>query len=249
MKLTSEQRLLGANQDLLQEFAGQLKRQRRLRYGGVPFISRSVDNTHTLIRLSENYNRTAYLLESSLGTLIFGGKSIIESLDGLIEQHNPIYDEIVREFVNLDRRGETTWARIGWESSGASLARKLKTRESKELLALVGGYEEMARGYVENIRLELESMMGGMENLQKRISRDILSLSQVTVDSEANGSIGMPLKRQLEAVEETVAAMLRKRRQRTRRSAACSMGVLGNKARNETGMYLDIFTPTRTSTT
>lgn len=118
--------------------------------------------------------------------------------------------------------------------------RKTRIRERKQLLALVGSYEEKARGYVENIRLELESMMGEMETLQQRVVTSFLSL-----DTRPSSATEIPLERQLEVVEQAVSAMLERRARRTRR--ACSTGALtGRRVKNETRSYRDIFTPTRT---
>lgn len=230
--------ILEANQEFLGEFTSQLKRQRRLRYTSFPFITKSVNNLHTRILLSENFDKTARLLDSNIRTLISSGKRITQSLDYLSQQHNPIYDEIVREFVGIEQREEIPW--IGWEGPRAGAMRKTRIREKKQLLALVGSYEEKARGYVESIRLELESMMGEMETLQQRVATSFLS-----VDTRTNSSTEIPLERQLEVVEQAVASMLEKRVRRTRR--ACPTGApIDRRAKNETRSYQDIFTPTRT---
>lgn len=208
-------------------------------------MSKSADSPHTRIRLLENFDKTVGLLGSNLETLISSGKRIIKSLDSLSEQHNPIYEEIVREFVNIERREETPWTRIGLESPRAGAVRKLRIRESKDLLALVGSYEEKARGYVENIRLELGSMMGEMEILQRRVSNNLLNFG---IDIKANGVTEIPLERQLEAVEQVMASMLNKRIRRTRHP--CPIDVtIGRMAKNETGGFRGVFTPTRTSET
>lgn len=208
-------------------------------------MSKGVNSPHIDFRLSENFDRTTQVLNSNIETLISSGKRIVVSLESLSQQHNPIYDEIVREFVNIERREENLWTRIGWESSGASIVRKMKIRENKELLTLVGSYEEKARGYVENVLLELESMVGEMEVLQKRVSENLLGFG---VKARAGSATEIPLERQLEAVEQTVASILNERTRRTRSS--CSMGRIINRgARNETRSYRNIFTPTRTSKT
>lgn len=194
-----------------------------------------MDTLHTHVWLSENFDRAARLLDSNIKTLISNGKNITQFLDSLSQQHNPIYDEIVREFVGIEREG-IPWTRIGWE---AGAVRKTRIRERKQLLALVGSYEEKARGYVENIRLELESMMGEIESLQQRVVTSFLSL-----DTRPSSATEIPLERQLEVVEQSVAAMLERRVRRTRR--ACSTGVTGRRVKNETRSYRDIFTPTRT---
>lgn len=197
-----------------------------------------MNNLHTRILLSENFDKTARLLDSNIRTLISSGKRITQSLDYLSQQHNPIYDEIVREFVGIEQREEIPW--IGWEGPRAGAMRKTRIREKKQLLALVGSHEEKARGYVESIRLELESMMGEMETLQQRVATSFLS-----VDTRTNSSTEIPLERQLEVVEQAVAAMLEKRVRRTRR--ACSTGApIDRRVKNETRSYQDIFTPTRT---
>lgn len=201
---------------------------------------KGVDTLHTNAWLSENFDRTARLLDSGIRTLISNGKNITQSLDALSQQHNPIYDEIVREFVGIERREGMPWTRIGWESPRAGAVRKMRIRERKQLLVLVGSYEERARGYVENIRLELESMMSEMGTLQQRVTTSFLSL-----DTRAGSATEIPLGHQLEAVEHAVAAMLEKRAWRTKKS--CSTGVLiGRRVKNETRSYQDIFTPTRT---
>lgn len=208
-------------------------------------MSKSADSPHTRIRLLENFDKTVGLLGSNLETLISSGKRIIKSLDSLSEQHNPIYEEIVREFVNIERREETPWTRIGLESPRAGAIRKLRIRESKDLLALVGSYEEKARGYVENIRLELGSMMGEMEILQRRVSNNLLNFG---IDIKANSVTEVPLERQLEAVEQVMASMLNKRIRRTRHP--CPIDVtISRMAKNETGGFRGVFTPTRTSET
>ena len=56
-----------------------------------------------------------------------------------------------REFTAIGRAQTTLWTR----------ARGLDYLESKELLALVGTYEEKARGYVERIRMEYIALRGG----------------------------------------------------------------------------------------
>lgn len=201
---------------------------------------KGVDTLHTNAWLSENFDRTARLLDSGIRTLISNGKNITQSLNALSQQHNPIYDEIVREFVGIERREGMPWTRIGWESPRAGAVRKMRIRERKQLLVLVGSYEERARGYVENIRLELESMMSEMKTLQQRVATSFLSL-----DTRAGSTTEIPLGHQLEAVEHAVAAMLEKRTWRTKKS--CSTGVLiGRRVKNETRSYQDIFTPTRT---
>lgn len=208
-------------------------------------MSKSADSPHTRIRLLENFDKTVGLLGSNLETLISSGKRIIKSLDSLSEQHNPIYEEIVREFVNIERREETPWTRIGLESPRAGAVRKLRIRESKDLLALVGSYEEKARGYVENIRLELGSMMGEMEILQRRVSNNLLNFG---IDIKANGVTEIPLERQLEAVEQVMESILNKRIRRTRHP--CPIDVtISRMAKNETGGFRGVFTPTRTSET
>lgn len=203
-------------------------------------MTKSVDTLHTHVWLSENFDRAARLLDSNIRTLVSNGKNITQFLDSLSQQHNPIYDEIVREFVGIERREGIPWTRIGWEGPRAGAVRKTRIRERKQLLALVGSYEEKARGYVENIRLELESMMGEMEALQQRVVTSFLSL-----DTRPSSATEIPLERQLEVVEQAVAAMLERRARRTRR--ACSTGILTDRrVKNETRSYRDIFTPTRT---
>lgn len=203
-------------------------------------MAKSVDSLHTHIWLSENFDRTARLLDSNIRTLIFNGKHITMSLDSLSQQHNPIYDEIVREFVGIEQREEIPWTRIGWEGPRAGLVRKTRIRERKQLLALVGSYEEKARGYVENIRLELEGMMGEMETLQQRIATSFLS-----IETRTSSGTEIPPERQLEAVKQAVAEMLEQRARRTRR--VCSAGVpINHRIKNETRSYQKIFIPTRT---
>lgn len=203
-------------------------------------MTKGVNSPHTRFLLSENFNKTARLLDSNIRVLVSNGKRITESLDSLSQQHNPIYDEIVREFVGIERREGIPWTRIGWESPRAGAVRKARIRERKKLLELVGSYEERARGYVENIRLELESMMGKMESLQQRVTTDFLS-----INTRTNGATEIPLESQLEVVEQAVATMLEKRVRGARQ--ACSTGVLiGRRVKNETRSYQDIFTPTRT---
>lgn len=82
--------------------------------------------------------------------------------------------------------------------------------------------------------------MGEMETLQQRVATGFLG-----VDTRTNSPTEIPLERQLEVVEQAVAAMLEKRVRRTRRT--CSTGVhIDRSVKNETRSYQDIFTPTRT---
>ncbi|KAH0609559.1 uncharacterized protein H6S33_013045 [Morchella sextelata] len=235
--------LLGANQKFLGEFA---ELQQRGRYISMPFISKKSNTEHTTTQLSANYKKTAHLLESNIEVLISTGESIIASLDALCQQHHPIYDEIVREFVSIERQEGSPWVRIGWESPGASVVRKTKMRESQALLAAVGSYEEKARGYVENIHLELETMVGEMRNLQRRVSRVLVNIGND--NTGVDYSVEISLERQVEAVEEAVGVMIRRRTQKTR---VCHVSTVENRlrARNDTGSYMGSFTPTRTSST
>ncbi|KAI5842560.1 hypothetical protein DFP73DRAFT_480233 [Morchella snyderi] len=235
--------LLGANQEFLGEFA---ELQQRGRYITIPFISKRANAKHTTTQLSANFKKTAHLLESNIKALISTGESIVASLDALCQQHHPIYDEIVREFVSIERQEGSPWTRIGWESPGASVVRKTKMRESLALLAAIGTYEEKARGYVENIHLELETMVGEMKNLQRRVSRVLVNFRND--DAGANYSAEISLERQVEAVEEAVGVMIRRRTQKTR---VCHVSTVENRlrARNDTGSYMGSFTPTRTSST
>jgi hypothetical protein len=212
----------------------------------MPFISKKSNTEHTTTQLSANYKKTAHLLESNIEVLISTGETIIASLDALCQQHHPIYDEIVREFVSIERQEGSPWVRIGWESPGASVVRKTKMRESQALLAAVGSYEEKARGYVENIHLELETMVGEMRNLQRRASRVLVNIGND--NTGVDYSVEISLERQVEAVEEAVGVMIRRRTQKTR---VCHVSTVENRprARNDTGSYMGSFTPTRTSST
>lgn len=87
-------------------------------------------------------------------------------------------------------------------------------------------------------------MVGEMKNLQRRVSRVLANFAND--DAGMNYSTEISLERQVEAVEEAVGVMIRRRTQKTR---VCHVSTVENRlrARNDTGSYMGSFTPTRTS--
>lgn len=149
------------------------------------------------------------MLESNLRLLVADGETIFASLTQLTEQHKPIYDEIVREVVDIKKEEAVVLSSL-WTKVGGNAAQRKNFRENAELLALIGSYEEQARGYVESTVLELDRMTADLENLRRRVAEPLL----VPETGGREEPAGIPLGVHVEAIETAVDRLVRKRRQR-----------------------------------
>lgn len=151
------------------------------------------------------------MLESNLRLLVADGETIFASLTQLTEQHKPIYDEIVREVVDIKKEEAVVLASL-WTKVGGNAAQRKNFRENAELLALIGSYEEQARGYVESTVLELDRMTADLENLRRRVAEPLLVPE--TGGRGREEAAGIPLSVHVESIETAVDRLVRKRRQR-----------------------------------
>lgn len=168
-------------------------------------------------------------INSTISTLTQETGTILRSLSTLSHQHAPIYASIVREFTMIERAQTTLWTR----------ARGVDYSESKELLALVGTYEEKARGYVERIGMEYVSLRGELASLREGLK----------MTGRVSGGEPAPLEAQVRAVR----GMVRLKETRGARMSARS-GCLGGigKGGGSAGAvmgYRGMFAPTKTKTT
>lgn len=180
--------------------------------------SREPSDPRTRARVAETFNKAAEVLESNLRLLVADGETIFASLTQLTEQHKPIYDEIVREVVDIKKEEAVVLASL-WTKVGGNAAQRKNFRENAELLALIGSYEEQARGYVESTVLELDRMTADLENLRRRVAEPLLvpEASAGAGGAARRGreeAAGIPLGVHVEAIETAVERLLRKRRQR-----------------------------------
>lgn len=180
------------------------------------YYSDEPDDPRTRARVAETFNKAAEVLESNLRLLVADGETIFTSLTQLTEQHKPIYDEIVREVVDIKKEEAVVLSSL-WTKVGGNAAQRKNFRENAELLALIGSYEEQARGYVESTVLELDRMTADLENLRRRVAEPLL------ISSGGNGKgkrgrdddiASIPLSVHLDAIETAVERLVRKRAQR-----------------------------------
>jgi hypothetical protein len=181
------------------------------------YYSDEPDDARTRARVAETFNKAAEVLESNLRLLVADGETIFASLTQLTEQHKPIYDEIVREVVDIKKEEAVVLSSL-WTKVGGNAAQRKNFRENAELLALIGSYEEQARGYVESTVLELDRMTADLENLRRRVAEPLL------ISGSSNGKGGkrgrdddiasIPLSVHLDAIEGAVERLVRKRAQR-----------------------------------
>ncbi|CUS07528.1 unnamed protein product [Tuber aestivum] len=173
----------------------------------------------THARISETFNKAAEVLESNLRLLVSDGETIFTSLTALTEQHKPIYDEIVREVVDIKKEEALVLSSL-WTRFGGNAAQRKNFRENAQLLAVIGSYEEQARGYVESTVLELDRMTADLELLRRRVAEPLLvdggSAGVGGARGKARGA-QIPLSVHIEAIEGAVARLVRKRAQRRER--------------------------------
>lgn len=218
-------RLLSINQYALRELT-MIKRESQHR----PFLYRLLtptsffrssshyshepDDPRTRARVAETFNKAAEVLESNLRLLVADGETIFASLTQLTEQHKPIYDEIVREVVDIKKEEAVVLSSL-WTKVGGNAAQRKNFRENAELLALIGSYEEQARGYVESTVLELDRMTADLENLRRRVAEPLLIPESSGQGKHGRDDIAsIPLSVHLEAIETAVERLVRKRQQR-----------------------------------
>ncbi|KAG0636028.1 hypothetical protein HOY80DRAFT_393310 [Tuber brumale] len=173
----------------------------------------------THARISETFNKAAEVLESNLRLLVSDGETIFTSLTALTEQHKPIYDEIVREVVDIKKEEALVLSSL-WTRFGGNAAQRKNFRENAQLLAVIGSYEEQARGYVESTVLELDRMTADLELLRRRVAEPLLvdgaSAGAGRAGDKARGA-QIPLSVHIEAIEGAVTRLVRKRAQRRER--------------------------------
>jgi len=173
----------------------------------------------THARISETFNKAAEVLESNLRLLVSDGETIFTSLTALTEQHKPIYDEIVREVVDIKKEEALVLSSL-WTRFGGNAAQRKNFRENAQLLAVIGSYEEQARGYVESTVLELDRMTADLELLRRRVAEPLLvDGGNVGVGGARDKARGaqIPLSVHIEAIEGAVTRLVRKRAQRRER--------------------------------
>ncbi|RPA98866.1 hypothetical protein L873DRAFT_1828302 [Choiromyces venosus 120613-1] len=184
---------------------------------------------HNYHQLANPHAHLSLRINTTLSTLSHSTTTILHSLQALSAQHAPIYTSIIREFTAIERAQTTLWTR----------ARGKDYRENRELLALVGTYEEKARGYVERIMLEYVALHGELAGLAERLKKE----GSVRV-SACDG--GVRVEEQVRAVRK-MAALKESRNARMSARNRCLGGV--GKSRVGGMGYHGLFTPTKTRIT
>ncbi|CAZ82638.1 unnamed protein product [Tuber melanosporum] len=179
--------------------------------------------------LSTAHEILAHHINNTLSALAQETGAILRSLRTLSHQHAPIYASIVREFTAIERAQTTLWTR----------ARGVDYSESKELLALVGTYEEKARGYVERVGMEYVALRGELVGLREGLKEA----------GRVSGGELVPFEAQIRAVR----GMVELKRTRDARMSARS-GCLGGVGKRSGGGgaavgYRGLFKPTKTKIT
>ena len=190
----------------------------------------------TRAQIAATFNKAAEVLESNLRQLVADGETIFTSLTHLSEQHKPIYDEIVREVVDIKKEEEVVLSSL-WTKMGGNQLQRKNFRDNAKLLEMIGKYEEEARGYVESTVLELDRMMQDLEVLRRRVAEPLL------VGEGANkhmnvGAGDIPLQVHIEAIENAVDRLTRKRGERREREDSYLKALIDN---NERGTRVEIF--------
>ncbi|KAF8474623.1 hypothetical protein BDZ91DRAFT_844927 [Kalaharituber pfeilii] len=208
----------------------------------IPHASPSAPVVHrhspqTRAQIAATFNKAAEVLEMNLRQLVGDGETIFTSLTHLSEQHKPIYDEIVREVVDIKKEEEVVLSSL-WTKMGGNQIQRKNFRENAKLLEMIGKYEEEARGYVESTVLELDRMMADLEILRKRVAEPLL----VGEGNMANIHMGVgagdiPLQVHIEAIEKAVERLVRKRGERREREDSYLKALIDN---NERGPKVDI---------
>ncbi|RPA88023.1 hypothetical protein BJ508DRAFT_1603 [Ascobolus immersus RN42] len=173
-----------------------------------------LDSPQTQLAISSTFNKAAEVLEHSLRILVTDGETIFTSLTRLTEQHKPIYDEIVREVVDIKKEEEVVLSSL-WTKMGGNQGARKNFRDNAKLLGLIGKYEEEARGYVESTMIELDRMMADLENLRRRVAEPLLVGGAVAAAAGSRGQI--PLGVHIDAIEKAVERLVRKRGERRER--------------------------------
>lgn len=116
--------------------------------------------------------------------------------------------------VDIKKEEEVVLSSL-WTRFGGNAAQRKNFRENAQLLALIGSYEEQARGYVESTVLELDRMTADLEILRRRVAEPLLVSSNTVPKKPVRGAI--PLSVHIEAIEGAVTRLVRKRAQRRER--------------------------------
>ncbi|KAF8445515.1 hypothetical protein BGX38DRAFT_1195040 [Terfezia claveryi] len=191
----------------------------------------------TRAQIAATFNKAAEVLELNLRQLVGDGETIFVSLTHLSEQHKPIYDEIVREVVDIKKEEEVVLSSL-WTRMGGNQLQRKNFRDNAKLLEMIGKYEEEARGYVESTVLELDRMMADLEILRRRVAEPLLigegNKRQIHMGA-TSGDI--PLQVHIEAIEKAVERLIRKRGERREREDSYLKALIEN---NERGPKVDI---------
>ncbi|KAG0633660.1 hypothetical protein HOY80DRAFT_1103609 [Tuber brumale] len=178
--------------------------------------------------LSTAHEILAHRINTTLSTLAQETGTILHSLRTLSRQHVPIYASIVREFTAIEHAQTTLWTR----------ARGVDYSESKELLALVGTYEEKARGYVERIGMEYVALRGELMGLREGLKEA----------GRVSSGESVPLEAQIHAVRGMVELKGTRDARMSARSGC--LGGIGNRGGDGATMgYRGLFKPTKTKIT
>lgn len=201
----------------------------------IPPVTRHSPQTRA--QIAATFNKAAEVLELNLRQLVGDGETIFTSLTHLTEQHKPIYDEIVREVVDIKKEEQVVLSSLWTKVGGNSMQRK-NFRDNAKLLEMIGKYEEEARGYVESTVIELDRMMADLEILRRRVAEPLLTRegSQPNVHVPS-GSGEIPLQVHIDAIEKAVVRLTRKRGERRDREASYLKALIEG---NERGPRVDI---------
>ncbi|KAG0132923.1 hypothetical protein HOY82DRAFT_605371 [Tuber indicum] len=179
--------------------------------------------------LSTSHEILAHHINNTLSALAQETGTILRSLRTLSHQHAPIYASIVREFTAIERAQTTLWTR----------ARGVDYSESKELLALVGTYEEKARGYVERVGMEYVALRGELVGLREGLKEA----------GRVSGGELVPFEAQIRAVRGMVELKgTRDARMSARSSCLGGVGKRSGGGGAAVG-YRGLFKPTKTKIT
>ena len=188
-------------------------------------------------QIAATFNRAAEVLESNLRQLVGDGETIFTSLTHLSEQHKPIYDEIVREFVDIKKEEDVVLSSL-WTMMGGNKVQRKNFKENGKLLEMIGKYEEEARGLVESTVLELDRMMADLEILRRRVAEPLLVGEGGAAGAHMGVGVGeIPLNTHIEAIEKAVERLTRKRGERREREDSFLRALIEN---NERGPKIDI---------
>ncbi|KAI5804192.1 hypothetical protein DFH27DRAFT_396765 [Peziza echinospora] len=191
----------------------------------------------TRAQIAATFNKAAEVLELNLRQLVTDGETIFRSLTHLSEQHKPIYDEIVREVVDI-KKGEEVVLSSLWTKMGGNQIQRKNFRDNAKLLEMIGKYEEEARGYVESTVLELDRMMADLEILRRRVAEPLLvGEGNMPAIHMGSGVGDIPLQVHIEAIEKAVERLVRKRGERREREDSYLRALI---EQNERGPRVDI---------